>query len=341
MYSARRHFSLCCLLAIVACQAVAHGQTVPGGAPRAVAREIAHDFGPVEPGGTVSHTFTIRNAGTAPLRILSVDTSQPGMVARFTDLVAPGEAGRITVVWTPTGTTGPLSGEVVAHVSDPQRRRVTFTLTAVLRRSIGVLPSPDVFVTLYDDETAERRVTIVNNEERPLQITGLRSKGEHFTAAVAAVEPGRTYEVIVTVPPGLPSGRYVEELYVDTDHPLLGPVRLAVNTLVKDGLYANPEVIDFGHLSLATVLAGEAAPWLSQSSTLRKRRGHFAITSIESDVEGLRVNQSPAGRSSTFGLLVTLDRAHLRIGDLEGTIRITTDDKEFPLIVLPVQGRIR
>lgn len=42
------------------------------GQPKAVYPAMVHDFGTVERGATLEHTFIVRNEGTAPLEILSV-----------------------------------------------------------------------------------------------------------------------------------------------------------------------------------------------------------------------------------------------------------------------------
>ncbi len=42
------------------------------GQPKAVYPATEHDFGTVERGDTLEHTFIVRNEGTAPLEIVSV-----------------------------------------------------------------------------------------------------------------------------------------------------------------------------------------------------------------------------------------------------------------------------
>ncbi len=42
------------------------------GQPKAVYPAAVHDFGTVERGDTLEHTFIVRNEGTAPLEIVSV-----------------------------------------------------------------------------------------------------------------------------------------------------------------------------------------------------------------------------------------------------------------------------
>jgi hypothetical protein len=336
-----RIFRTCAVLLVAgAFHEPATAQAPPAsGTPRAVVSEVGHDFGPVEPGGRLTHTFTVRNTGTAPLTIRRVDLSEPGMRSRFTPVVPPGGSGRITIEWDITRPIGDLDAHAVIHLSDPTRPRVTYALTGVVQRSIEMRPSSDVFLSLYPDEGKERIVRIVNNEPRPLVITGIRAAGAIVATELLSIDPGRTYDVAVAVAPGLRPGHYAESIEVSTDHPRLAQLRIGVTVLVKDALHANPDVIDFGDIPLHRVSA--LAPALfSQSLTLKKREGHFAIVSITSDVPGLRIAQSPAGRSDTFGLTVAVDHNRLVEGRLDGSVRIQTDDKDFPLIVIPVHGQV-
>ncbi len=309
--------------------------------PRAVVVEIGHDFGPIQRGGRLAHTFTIRNAGAGPLNILRVDYSQPGMRSSFKSVVPPQEVGEITIEWDTPPASGGLDAQATVHLNDPKKPRVTFTLTGVVVQSIALQPSPDVFFNVFQDQTLERHVTIVNNEDRPLAITGLRRTGEHFTADITALQPGKRYDVLIRVPSGQTPGRYFESLDVDTDHPRIGPVRIDVNVFVKRNMYTSPDAIDFGEVSLQQVRAGSSPSLFTQSSTLRKRAGMFAITSINTNVPGLRIGKSPMGDSNSFGLDVTIDGNRAQAGSLEGTIDITTDDKDFPHVTIPVRGNIK
>jgi hypothetical protein len=316
-------------------------EVVDTGSPHADVVELGHDFGPIEPGRRLRHTFTIRNSGTAPLIISSVDVSEPGMRSRFSGPVAPGESAQIGIEWETDRPNGNLDAQAVVHLNDPHRPRVTFTMTGVVTRSIDIRPSPDVFFTLFRDEGAERRVTIVNTEERPLTIKGVRPVGDHVTAELQTVEAGKTYELVMKVPRGVEAGRYLEAIDIDTDHPRLTQLRVAVNVFVKDTLFASPEVIDFGTLSLAHVTSSSSFALYSQSTTLKKREGIFAIINITTDVPCLRIERSPQGTSGTFGFTVSIDPKRARAGSLDGSIRIQTDDKKFPVVILPVRGSIK
>jgi hypothetical protein len=58
-----------CILALGPGRAPAAGLDLNQGSPLATVDQATHDFGEVYEGEHISHTFTIRNTGTAPLEI--------------------------------------------------------------------------------------------------------------------------------------------------------------------------------------------------------------------------------------------------------------------------------
>ena len=213
--------SLCGLLVLSLTDAMAapHQSRPSPEGPRAVVLEAVHDFGTIDQSSTVRHSFTIRNAGTAPLAISRIDLSQPGMKSRFGRTIAPGGEGRVTIEWDVARMSGEVSAEAVVYLDDPDQPRVTLAMKGTITPPIEIRPGPAIFFSVYRDELGEQAVTIVNNEERPLRIDAVRPEGEHFLAELSTIEPGRRYEVRVKVPRGTPAGRYMEALQIETDHP--------------------------------------------------------------------------------------------------------------------------
>ena len=181
----------------------------------------------------------------------------------------------------------------------------------------------------------------MNNEERPLKIGQLQVQGDHFKADVRTVRDGRAYEVAIDVPPGLPAGRYMDTLLVETDHPRRKQLTIGVNVFVKDDLYASPEFVDFGEVSSQELRNPMLNKLLVQSFMLKKRRGPFSITHISSDISGVNIASHPAGASDSFRIDVSLAAAQVQPGSLAGTIRIRTDDRVFPEVVIPIRGTVR
>ena len=100
--------------------------------PRAVVLQAVHDFGTIDQGATVSHSFTIRNDGTSPLTVSRIDLSQPGMKSRSGRTILPGAQGRITIDWDVTRMSGEVAAEAVVHLDDPGQPRVTLAIKGTI-----------------------------------------------------------------------------------------------------------------------------------------------------------------------------------------------------------------
>ena len=264
------------------------------------------------------------------------------MTARFPAVVPAGGEGTITVSWDTGQVRGNVESEAVAYLGDPAQPPVRLLLTAIVKPGVEVLPYPAVFVSVFAGDSAERSLTIVNNDEQPLTITRVEAAGPHSKARVEMEETGKRYRIIVVVPTGVPPGRYREQVYVETDHPARSRLTIPVNVFVKAEVYANPEAVDFGVVPLSHL---EKEPGLVQlliqTVMIKKRGGPFEIKKISSDLVSVDVRQTPSARSSAFRLDVGLVPERLRSGPIGGTIRVTTDDAEFPEILIPVRGELK
>lgn len=87
---------------------MAVAQTPKGAVISAV--ETDHDFGVIkEANGKVSHTFIIKNTGTAPLVLTRVLAACGCTTPEYnTEPIAPGKEGRIVVTFNPAGRPGPF-----------------------------------------------------------------------------------------------------------------------------------------------------------------------------------------------------------------------------------------
>ena len=131
---------------------------------------------------------------------------------------------------------------------------------------------------------------------------------------------------------------------VYTDDPKMTRLMVPVNVLVKPDVYANPETVDFGRVSM-TELANNPSvlDLVTQSFIVRKRAGSFSIVSVTSDVPFVTTRRSPPGKGSSeaFRIDVSLAKDRLRPGPISGSIRIRTDDEQFRELIVPVRGEIQ
>lgn len=95
--------------------------------------ETTHDFGTIkEDGGKVSHVFTFRNTGDAPLLILSATASCGCTKPDFsTEPIMPGAGGEIKVTYNPQG----RPGEFVKNINvrtNAKGKRTTLKISGVV-----------------------------------------------------------------------------------------------------------------------------------------------------------------------------------------------------------------
>ncbi len=312
------------------------------GVPRAVFSEKGHAFGLVKQGEVVVHKFAVRNEGTSSLILDRVDFNLPGLTSRFKPTIEPGAEGAVQIELNTTHLTGDLELEAVLYMNDPVQPRVKFTMSVTVDPVIEIQPLPAAYLSIYEGEKAEQVLRVVNHEEQPLEITRVEPEGTHFKAELREVQSGKVYELIITVPPGTAPGRYFESVLLHTNHSKFSIVPVGVNLFIKRNIYANPEMVDFSGINLSALAAKpELINSLYETVMLKKRHDEFEIKSIQSDVPFLKITQSPAsGRSSGFQLDIGVMHEKLVVGEISGTIRITTDDKEFPEVLIPVKASI-
>ncbi|MEM6632564.1 MAG: DUF1573 domain-containing protein [Bacteroidota bacterium] len=83
------------------------------------------DFGEIQQGDTVSHTFTFKNLGTQPLRISNIKPSCGCTAPNWTKaLVPPGEEGFVEVIFNSTGKSGTQNKSITVFLNTEERRKV-------------------------------------------------------------------------------------------------------------------------------------------------------------------------------------------------------------------------
>lgn len=84
-----------------------------GALPKMEFQNPEHDFGTITPGSTVSHVFTFKNTGEAPLLISNASASCGCTVPEYPkEPVAPGQSGKIKVSFDSQGKYGQQSKSV-------------------------------------------------------------------------------------------------------------------------------------------------------------------------------------------------------------------------------------
>ena len=310
-------------------------------APHVLVADEVYDFGSVKQGVRIKHDFKVRNVGDAPLRISAAELSLPGMQARVTPaVVPPGTEGTVAIEWATNQVAGDVTGVARIRWNDPACPDLALTVKGSVIPHISIEPMPAVFLSTHVNAPAERILTIRNNDERPLVITGVEP-GPHVAASLATVEAGKEFRLAVRDAPDTPVGRYEASVTLLTDDPATGPITLPVHLWVKADLYANPDTVDFGTVRREDMLRADAADAvLTQTLFLKKRAGNFEIASIASDSPIIAATRSPQGPSDSFAIDVRLRPDALTPGKIDAKLRVVTNDPDSREIVIPITGTV-
>ncbi|HET9795877.1 MAG TPA: DUF1573 domain-containing protein [Thermoanaerobaculia bacterium] len=311
-------------------------------APNAVVRDSVHDFGRVRLGAKILHSFPIHNSGDAPLELTGARLSDSGMTCHMPPRIPPAGDGAIDVEWSTGNAVGALRGRVSLRTNDPSRPEVPLVLEGKVYGPLDVDPFPAVFLSAFRDEDVRRELTFTSNQSRPVDLRLLPSPGSHYRAGLETVEAGKKWRLTAGVESGTGPGRYEESLRLESSDPQIGAVRIPVHLFIKADLYANPDSFDFGDVPLERVRRQPGAlALLRQAVFLKKRRGGFHVRAVRSDVAALDLGATPpTGESGSFEILAGLRADALHPGSLDGTVTIETDDPGFPVLTIPVRGRI-
>ncbi|HLF30487.1 MAG TPA: DUF1573 domain-containing protein [Xanthomonadales bacterium] len=299
------------------------------------------NFGEVPQGTIIQKSFLVKNTGTATLRIERAELGSTGMKIKVKQEIEPGASESLQITWDTSGFVGEAIGQVLLYLNDPNRSRVSLTLKGQIVATVEIVPQPAFYLSQYVGEETTKSLLLRNNQDRLLQVLKLEGKGTHFTARFAVEEPGKSYQLIVTVRADTQAGRYRESFKVITDDPNNTNIHVEVNVLVKPPVFANPEVMEFGQVSLAALKHNPSLLDLTtQTSVISRQKGVMRITSLESDIPFLATKLEPGEPSDRFQLEVSLNPDTVIMGTFDGHLNLHTDDPEFPLLQIPVTGYV-
>jgi hypothetical protein len=321
--------------------------------PRAVLGDALYDFGTVKQGTTLSHTISLRNAGEAPLVIETIASSLPTLSIRAKRIIAPAEEATITLELDTGGLSGEVRDDVIVHTNDPKAPRLSFRIQGQVHSAFQILPRPMIALSAFrwEAETKAGGVTIVNQEESPLEILGKRVEGNHFTVDLTPIEQGRRYQLAVRLLPTAPAGHANGRITLSTSK---GEIQIPVFTFLKDRVYVNPPDADLGRIDLDQVQREpRMLAFRAQSVFIYKYEGRDFRIRAESPFSFVGIEQTPAdgpgavidiprqGPTGVFELKLAPIKEQLKPGTFHGTIHVSTNDEQFPEVLIPVRLEVK
>jgi len=184
-------------------------------APHAAVPVTAFDFGKITEDRPLTHTFVIKNTGTAPLQIEDVDPDCACTVPKYDKSIPPGGQGDITLTIKPFSVLHQFKKETKVRLNDPDQPRMVLTMTGVATPFIEIQPS---HIVRLRGAPGEGQVRFISHLLTPLKITEFRTNiPDKIEVSLKAEVPDKVY-VLEVRPKGQVSGPFagVIELFTNS-----------------------------------------------------------------------------------------------------------------------------
>ncbi len=237
---------------------------------------------------------------------------------------------------------GAISKTATVVSNDPSQPQMTLTLKANIKQLIDILPGPYLSIQANRGETAEGKLTLVNNDSSPLKILGVESSNPEFTTTLKTLENGKKYEVVAKLNQTNTPGRFNANLTVTTDNKKQDKLTIPVMVQVAARVEATPEKLVYGRINLDYLSKNpRGSQMLNRTIVVRSREKDFKVTKVETTLPFVQSELiPPTAEGQPYSIRVTVAKEKLAKGPFNGNIVVRTNDKEFAEIKVPLVGEV-
>lgn len=310
-------------------------EDVKGPHPVIKVDEETHDFGAGWVGPPLKHSFKITNAGDAALEITRVKPSCGCTIAGdYPKTLAPGQTGEFPFSMASNKLRGHFEKMITISSNDPVTPELRLKLKGEMKRYVDVTPPSANFAKITSQETQERIVNITNNTDNPLKLTIEQPNDSKFKTELVEKTPGKQFDLRISAVPPFEPGNLRTTITLKTNIPEQNEVTVDVNGMVPDRLELQPSVI---------VLSPSRSTTDDTTGISRVIRftnyGKDPVKVVEATVDDPSVTVNVAERKAGENYTIQVQMPTGYIPPATGkTITIKTDDKEKPVLTVPIQG---
>jgi hypothetical protein len=295
--------------------------------------ERVWSFGTARQNDKVTHRFEFRNEGTAPLRILKVDSDCGCTVAMPKDSVlAPGASSYIQVSFSTRAYEGDQQKIIAVQTNDPAEPRIDLQLTGWIQ--------PDI--------SLERRILdfgTVRRGEEPVLSTWIEAdKGTGFqplppkggedlatwTITPVPCDTAEVYLLETRLRPDVPLGRFNERIDFPVKHPKISGTSVAIRGTVYSYFRLSDDRINF-------VPIKPGKKYTLSIDIQSDGSKPYQITDATTKADFLKPVIKEHGNGYT--LAVTL-MPREKAGRFQEMVLLNTTDPAEPQIPVEVRGRV-
>lgn len=326
--------------AAVFCGAVFSFEAAAAGAGAASTGRLAFDapgvdFGVVDQQTTLSHVFTMHNAGPGTLQIVAIMTGCHCAVAELDSReIPPGGRARVRLEFNTCNFEGPIRKTITVRSSDPHQPLADFYYRADVRAVFVFSPPVLDFGVVEPFKRMEREVTLTETRGRRFAIRRVACADPALKAETSPCDSGGArHRLRVSFAPQQNSGPFCVRLTAETDQ-----MRFRDPSLLVIGTVAGAVRVEPTALFLGMVRHGERFP---PKRLIVRNTGPqpVEIRSVEPGDPALSAAVTTGAPGREFHVDLTT-RCAPPPGWLRCTLRIVTSEPGLSLDV-PISGVVR
>lgn len=309
-----------------------HADTPP--APSVVVPQQVFDFGTLDQGTPVEHTFVLRNAGTDTLIVDHVKSScgcTVGVIAGRE--VAPGQETFVAVRLDTTRLSGRATKIVTVYTNDPAVPIFGLTLTGQVQTDLVATPTPLYLGKVRHGEGTQREISVLPG--RPgaaYEVVDVQHSNPALHTSLVPVEGGGQ-RIQVDLDRDVPLGRFSDQLTLRTNSPTQPALVIPVFGSVEGDVLVLPPQVTFG-------VTHPGAPPERELRIRNRGSRPVAITRVVVPANLLTYDLTTIDDGFEYLLTLRLQPG-VPHGKVEGTIEIHTDHPGEGRLVVPLYAIVR
>jgi uncharacterized membrane protein len=175
-------------------------------APELTVEQGTYNFGTVNQGKKVQHSFTIRNSGDAPLQIKQLTASCGCTAAKpSSSVIPPGRSAEVAITFDSANFSGKVQKSVLMATNAGKSPNYTFNLVGSVLEELQVTPRQLSLGALSPSGSKQAMLTVTNHSASPVKIlaVNVNSTSMRITPSIkkSDLKPGESGTVEISVSP--------------------------------------------------------------------------------------------------------------------------------------------
>lgn len=342
-------FALVLSAPLAMAQGAAKKEEAAAKAPRLTLVDPVKDFGTVPKGSKLDWSFEVKNTGNADLEIIAARPACGCTVADFDKKIAPGATGKVTAHVDTAAFAGPIAKAVTLETNDPTTPTAQVSINAVVKPYVEAYPAGFVRYNLLQGDAEKQTITLYSEESDPFEIVKVESpapwiKVEPVKLAADQVQAGigrpgqNQYKLEITVGgPDSRIGPLAEKIHIVTNSKNQPEYWVSVAGVIRPAVRIEPTAVNFGEIAPNDTAATRTV--MLRTNNLKTPES-FQVSKAESSVSGVSAELKPTANKGEYEVTLQVKK-DAKPGEVSGDVKIYTNDKNQPVITVPVRGTIK